>query len=95
MENEENTATETPETVEINLGAVAMVCRVIAACTEACTERGAIKAEEMSTVGQVFDYMRAFLPAPEAAPEAEEATGEVSAEETEEATSDILEPAKA
>jgi len=91
MENEENTATETPETVEINLGAVAMVCRVIAACTE----RGAIKAEEMSTVGQVFDYMRAFLPAPEAAPEAEEATGEVSAEETEEATSDILEPAKA
>jgi len=91
MENEENTATETPETVEINLGAVAMVCRVIAACTE----RGAIKAEEMSTVGQVFDYMRAFLPAPEAAPEAEEATGEVSAEETEEVASDILEPAKA
>ena len=91
MENEENTATETPETVEINLGAVAMVCRVIAACTE----RGAIKAEEMSTVGQVFDYMRAFLPAPEAAPEGEEATGEVSAEETEEVASDILEPAKA
>lgn len=91
MENEENTATETPETVEINLGAVAMVCRVIAACTE----RGAIKAEEMSTVGQVFDYMRAFLPAPEAKAEGEEETEEVSAEETEEATSDILEPAKA
>ena len=91
MENEENTATETPETVEINLGAVAMVCRVIAACTE----RGAIKAEEMSTVGQVFDYMRAFLPAPEAKAEGEEATEEVSAEETEEAASDILEPAEA
>ena len=63
MENEENV---TQETVEVNVGALAMACRVIAACTE----RGAIKAEELSTVGQVFDYLRGFLPAPEAAPEA-------------------------
>ncbi len=91
MENEENTATETPETVEINLGAVAMVCRVIAACTE----RGAIKAEEMSTVGQVFDYMRAFLPAPEAKAEGEEAEGEEAEGEEATAESDILEPVEA
>jgi hypothetical protein len=91
MENEQEA---TVETVEVNIGAVAMVCRVIAACTE----RGAIKAEEMSTVGQVFDYMRAFLPAPEATAEATaegEEGAEVSAEEeTAEAESDILEPAK-
>jgi hypothetical protein len=85
MENEENV---TQETVEVNVGAVAMACRVIAACTE----RGAIKAEELSTVGQVFDYLRGFLPAPEAA---EEATEEASAEEAEEESSDIAEPAKA
>jgi len=82
MENEENTATETPETVEINLGAVAMVCRVI-------------KAEEMSTVGQVFDYMRAFLPAPEAKAEGEEAEGEEAEGEEATAESDILEPVEA
>lgn len=88
MENEQE---QTVETVEVNIGAVAMVCRVIAACTE----RGAIKAEEMSTVGQVFDYMRAFLPAPEEKEGGEEGTSEEpAAEATEEAESDILEPAK-
>jgi hypothetical protein len=87
MENEQEA---TVETVEVNIGAVAMVCRVIAACTE----RGAIKAEEMSTVGQVFDYMRAFLPAPEAAAEGEEGAEVSAEEETAEAESDILEPAK-
>jgi hypothetical protein len=87
MENEQEA---TVETVEVNIGAVAMVCRVIAACTE----RGAIKAEEMSTVGQVFDYMRAFLPAPEATAEGEEGAEVSAEEETAEAESDILEPAK-
>jgi hypothetical protein len=87
MENEEKV---TQETVEVNIGAVAMVCRVIAACTE----RGAIKAEEMSTVGQVFDYMRAFLPAPEETEATPESDSEEASETSEVAESDILEPAK-
>ena len=60
MENENvnEEATSVGETAEVNLGAIAMVCRIISAASE----RGAIKADEMSTVGQVFDYMRSFLP---------------------------------
>ena len=49
----------------------------------------------MSTVGQVFDYMRAFLPAPEAKAEGEEAEGEEAEGEEATAESDILEPVEA
>lgn len=84
MDNENTTQDEIAQTVEVNIGAVAMACRIIAAATE----RGAIKAEELSTVGQVFDYLRGFLPK-EAQPQQEEG---VSAEETTEEIVGELEP---
>ena len=68
----------TDSTVEVSQSSIVMVCRIIAAATE----RGAIKAEEMSVVGQVYDYLRNFLPAQPEAPaeEAEEAAKEETPE---------------
>ena len=62
--SEENKTVDTGEAtqaplpdVSINQGAIAVVCRIIAAATE----RGAIKPEELTVVGNVYDYLKQFV----------------------------------
>ena len=76
-EKETQEAEVTDTLVEVSQSSLVMVCRIIAAATE----RGTIKAEEMSVVGQVYDYLRTFLPAP---PEAEAPAGDNAAQAKEE-----------
>jgi len=78
-EKQTQEAEVTDSTVEVSQSSIVMVCRIVAAATE----RGAIKAEEMSVVGQVYDYLRAFLPAPPEAEAAPESDAEAASEKPE------------
>jgi len=82
--SEENKTVDTGEAtqaplpdVSINQGAIAVVCRIIAAATE----RGAIKPEELTVVGNVYDYLKQFVAeAPSEAPSEDEAVADDTSE---------------
>jgi hypothetical protein len=74
--SEENTNNEEVQAPEINVGDLSAVLQVI----DVCTERGAFKGPELSSIGLIRDKVAAFVNFH--APKTEEAEEETPAEET-------------
>jgi hypothetical protein len=62
----ENTMTDTEEKKKPSFGITDLVFTL--QIIEACTQRGAFKAEELSNVGAAYDRLKAFLAANNAIP---------------------------
>lgn len=66
--------TETPPVSNISMADIAFMVQII----EVCSQRGAFRAEEMTTVGNVYERVKAFViaNAPKPTEEAPTETGE-------------------